>query len=87
MPVVHFVRKRVGSSRHKPVGIIPHAATGACRAVACYAFRVGTILSRREPSLPYSNPIMESRKVRWMTRTVFPDIAWLPSVAFTAGVR
>jgi hypothetical protein len=60
--------------------------------------RAGTILSRREWSLPYSNPVMESRKVRWMTHTVFPEIASLPpgafapatvlgQVAFTAGLR
>jgi len=41
---------------------------------------------------------MESRKVRWMTHTVFPEIASLPpgafapatalgQVAFTAGLR
>jgi hypothetical protein len=47
---LHFVRKRVGSSHHKPASINPYAELGAFRAAACYVLSPAgtTILSRRE---------------------------------------
>ena len=75
MRFLQSARKHVGTTHHKPVGTIPYAALGACRVAACYALSLaGTILSRREQGLPYSNPIVESRKVRCMTPIVFHQI-------------